>query len=108
MTDQATIVVARLEDHTPTKLPVLMVDCDRCDKPCWIEGGTNDRELMDMLHVCQPCMRELMDADPSIEEGFIGNYTAKTRTMPIDPHYADQATTAAAALLKAYRSKDSN
>lgn len=102
------VVVERLEDRTPDKLPVLMLDCDKCHKPCWIEGGEDDDDVIDMRHVCRPCMAELIKEDPSIEQRQVGHYSPKTKTMPIDPHYADQATTAAAALMKAYRNKDSN
>jgi hypothetical protein len=102
------VVVERLEDRTPDHLPVLMVECDRCARPCWIEGGNDDQELMAMAHVCRPCMAELIAEDPSLEQRQVGNYQARTKTMPINPHYVDQATTAAAALMKAYRTKDKN
>jgi hypothetical protein len=105
---EKSVVVERLEDRTPTVLPVLMLDCDRCRKPCWIEGGDDDRDVLAMRHVCRSCMAELIEIDPSIEKRQIGFYEAKTKTMPIDPHYADQATTAAAALLAAHRNRDSN
>jgi hypothetical protein len=105
---EQSVVVERLENRTPTVMPVLMLDCDKCLRPCWIEGGEDDTELIAMRHVCRECMAELIEAYPDIEQRQIGHYTPKSRVMPVDPHYADQATTAAAALMKAYQSRDSN
>jgi hypothetical protein len=108
MTYLKTVVVARLEDVTPDHLPVLMLACDNCNKPCWIEGDETNTELMEMQHVCAPCMQTLVAEDPSIQERHLGRYPLNSTRMPIDSHYADQATTAAAALLRAHQNRDKN